>query len=116
MANYLVDLFSTFVGYAPLLRYEDLVRDPASHINRILIETTLGEVDDLPFIRGRHLTLGANHVVAGNPMRFEHEAIELRPDEEWRLKMGVASRRVVTTLTVDLLRRYGYLDRIGRLW
>lgn len=116
LANYLIDLFSTFVGYAPLLRYEDLVRDPASHINRILIETGLGKVDDLPFIRGRHLTLGTNHVVAGNPMRFEHEAIELRPDEEWRLKMGVASRRVVTALTVDLLRRYGYLDRNGRLW
>ena len=65
---------------------------------------------------GSHLTLGTNHVVAGNPMRFEHEAIELRPDEAWRLKMGVASRRVVTALTIDLLRRYGYLSRSGRVW
>jgi hypothetical protein len=116
LANYLIDLFSKFVVHAPLLRYEDLVRDPAFHINRVLIETGLGEVHGLPFIRGSHLTLGTNHVVAGNPMRFQHDAVELRPDEEWRLKMGASSRRVVTASTVDLLCRYGYLSRNRCVW
>jgi hypothetical protein len=60
--------------------------------------------------------LGTNHVVAGNPMRFEHDTIGFRPDEEWRLKMRTTSRRVVTTLTAELLRRYGYLSTNRRTW
>jgi hypothetical protein len=109
LANYVIDLFSKFMAHAPLLQYEGLARDPALHINRVLREAGLGEASALSFISGSQAMLGTDHVVAGNPMRFKHGAIELRLDEEWRRKMGTASRRLVTVLTAERLRRYGYL-------
>jgi hypothetical protein len=38
--------------------------------------------------------------------------IELRPDEEWKVKMRGADKNVVTALTAPLLLKYGYLRRM----
>jgi hypothetical protein len=100
------------VGYL-LIRYEDLLADPETVLQKIM--TGLGEEGpDLPFLDGRTAELEAAHTVAGNPMRFRHGSIELRPDEEWRSGMAPADRRAVTAMTWPLLLRYGYLGRKPR--
>jgi hypothetical protein len=41
-------------------------------------------------------------------MRLSHGDVDLRLDEEWRAKMGARDRRIVSSLTWPLLKRYGY--------
>jgi uncharacterized protein YndB with AHSA1/START domain len=50
-------------------------------------------------------------MVSGNPSRFKTGNIDLRPDEEWKVKMRGADKNVVTALTAPLLLKYGYLGR-----
>jgi hypothetical protein len=67
------------------------------------------EAGSLPIVRGRELSLSVDHTVSGNPSRFRTGNIELRPDEEWKVKMRRADKNVVTALTAPLLLKYGYL-------
>ncbi len=89
------------------VRYEDLVDDPAGQLVRIL--TALGiEPPPVDFISDRSVFLRPAHTVSGNPMRFETGPVRIEQDQEWTRRMAVADRRLVTTLTMPLLRRYGY--------
>ena len=47
-------------------------------------------------------------MVAGNPLRFHRGEVPIRPDVEWRSRLGPAPRWVVTGLTWPLLVRYGF--------
>ena len=105
----LLGCLSRIAALPALLRYEDFVGDPAVWTTKVLTELELGTADGLPFVRGQELTLGANHTVAGNPMRFKVGEIEVRPDEEWKEKMRDVDKTIVTALTWPLLYRYGYL-------
>jgi hypothetical protein len=91
------------------VRYEDFVRDPRTTLERLAEHagTPLGSADD-DLVRGDRLTLGVDHTVAGNPMRFATGEITIRADEAWRDDMPERDRRVVTGLAWPLLRRYGY--------
>jgi len=92
-----------------LLRYEDFVAHPAETLGRVadLAGAERGP-GDLAFVRGEQMDLRPNHTVDGNPMRFSVGPVTLRPDEEWRTRMEPVDRRVVTALTLPLLRRYRY--------
>jgi hypothetical protein len=105
----LLTLASRMVAHSSLLKYEDFVHDPTVWTAKVLTELDLGTADDLAFVRGRRLTLTASHTVAGNPMRFQVGDVEVRPDEEWKVKMRVVDRAIVTALTLPLLYSYGYL-------
>ena len=96
-----------------LIRYEDLVRNPAHELGRVASELGLGPVD-LSFLRQPTIELTPSHTVAGNPMRFDVGPVTLRPDVEWTDAMSAVDRAIVTTLSWPLLRRYGYGDRSGR--
>lgn len=112
-ANLLIEPIRLRGASYTLVRYEDLLLDPGAVLRQILVG--LGEEDrGLPFLNGRTADLGAAHTVAGNPMRFRQGSIELRPDEEWRVSMNPADRRVVTAMTWPLLLRYGYFARTLR--
>ena len=87
------------------LRYEDLVSDPASALERVT-GTSLGDLAPTP------AAVHEQHAIYGNPMRFDPGAIV--PDERWRRAMGVAARSVVTAITAPLLGRYGYPLAPGR--
>lgn len=94
-----------------LVRYEDLVTNPGGQIRRIA--AMLGEpLDDLPFLDGTTVTLGPNHNVGGNPMRFTRGDITLREDSAWREGLSGTHRGLVTGLTAPLLWRYGYIGGI----
>ncbi|MGH3497053.1 MAG: sulfotransferase [Nocardioidaceae bacterium] len=91
------------------VRYEDFVADPRGSVSSILRFAGLDPDDAaLAHIRDDRVTLRPAHQIAGNPMRFEHGEIVLRPDEDWRAKMPVGARRAVGVLTAGLRRRRGY--------
>jgi hypothetical protein len=51
------------------------------------------------------------HTASGNPMRFTTGRLAIRGDDRWRSAMSRQDQRLVTALTLPLLRRYGYLGR-----
>lgn len=89
-----------------LVRYEDLVMDPGKTLSGVL--KMVGENADLPFVRGREVELGVNHTVAGNPNRFQTGKVELRLDDEWKVRMKLKDRALVTALTFPGLIRHEY--------
>ena len=89
-----------------LVRYEDLVKDPAASVQQVL--DTIGLDVPRGLIRGHSVTLAPTHSVAGNPSRHNRGVVELRGDQEWQQAMRATERAVVTALTSPGLRRFGY--------
>jgi hypothetical protein len=109
LRNYSYDSLSGFARLSRL-RYEDFVGDPAFYLPETLARLGFDEeAGGPPVIRGREISLSVDHTVSGNPSRFRTGNIELRPDEEWKVKMRGADKNIVTALTAPLLLRYGYL-------
>jgi hypothetical protein len=98
------------------LRYEDFVNDPTLYLADSLIRVGFDDeargLHDV--LRGREVSVSVDHTVSGNPGRFRTGSIELQPDEEWKVKMRLADKNVVTALTAPLLLRYGYLGEKQR--
>ena len=88
------------------IRYEDLVANPAETVARLTARAGLSA----PRLEGEGLTveLPVNHLVGGNPMRFQHGTVQIVEDDEWKEKMPAGERLLVTLLTWPLLLRYGY--------
>ena len=105
-------------GFAHLsrLRYEDFVSDPTIYLAETLVRVGFDdEAENLTnVIRGRQISLSTDHTVSGNPGRFRTGSIELKPDEEWKVKMRGVDKNVVTALTAPLLLKYGYLGEKSR--
>ncbi len=96
-------------GYVRV-RYRDFVRSPAKTLRRILREVEeFHGPQQLAHVRDGVLELDSQHILAGNPMREQRGSIALEEDLEWQRELGTTRRRVVTALTLPLLRRYGYL-------
>jgi hypothetical protein len=91
------------------LRYEDLVADPQGSLGRLAAQAQRGVHHDLGFLDGHRLTVGDNHMVDGNPVRFTRDAMALVVDDEWRRRLAPGERRATTAMTWPLLRRYGYV-------
>lgn len=92
-----------------LMRYEDLVIQPEEKIREALEFIGVPEGSDLShFISSEGVKLGMNHTIAGNPMRHESGWIPLRPDEGWREKMPKGKQLFIASMTLPLLKKYGY--------
>ena len=92
-----------------VFRYEDMLADPRAYLERILAHA--GEPvlpDSFAFLGDREVTLGVDHTVAGNPMRFHQGPLALRVDEAWKTKLPARDQRIVTAVTTPLRLRYGY--------
>lgn len=91
-------------------RYEDFIADPVSGVRQVAgfagVRVTGA---DLGFLSAGRAELTVAHTASGNPMRFVTGEVELRRDERWRARLPAADRRRVTSLTLPLLARYGYL-------
>jgi hypothetical protein len=99
------------VGRVPFttVRYEDFVADPRGTVRRVLEFAGVPVSDgDLAHIQDDRIMLGANHQVAGNPVRFRTGEVQVRPDDAWREQMTPRDRRVVGLLTAGLRHRYRY--------
>ena len=108
--NYSYGYLSRFARLSRL-RYEDFVSDPTVYLAETLVGVGFdNEADKLhDVIRGRQISLARDHTVSGNPGRFRTGSIELKPDEEWKVKMTGVDKNMVTALTAPLLLKYGYL-------
>ena len=91
------------------VRYEDLIDDPPRTIAGLA--TFIGMRPDLvgTYVDRHTVTVPASHQVSGNPIRLAAGTITLQRDDAWRMRMSPASRRLVTSLTLPLLRAYGYV-------
>ncbi len=98
------------------MKYEDLVADPEARLREALevIGASGDDFDFSRFISSEGVKLGVTHTIAGNPMRHESGWVALRHDDGWRKKMPKHQQRIVTALTLPLMKQYGY--DIGASW
>lgn len=88
------------------MRYEDVVQAPKAAVERIC--RLLGEPSpDARFLDCEKVALRADHTANGNPDRFDKEVV-IKPDLEWRDRMALRDKAIVTCLTFPLLLLYGY--------
>lgn len=91
------------------MRYEDFVRNPRRELESTLSALGLSLLpDDLEHVSGHSLKLPTSHGVAGNPSRFAHGLIAVRPDDRWTQDFPQRDRHVVTAITAPWLVGYGY--------
>jgi sulfotransferase family protein len=90
------------------VRYEDFVTSPSTVLSQMALDC---EFDPSPFkqIPTGGLTLPVTHSVAGNPLRFQRDPVEIRIDDAWRKSLSARDRRLVELIAAPLMARYGYL-------
>lgn len=96
-----------------LVRYEDLVEDPAQVLEHI---ARLWDVDLKKSIQvakeamnGSELQLPTMHQLGGNRMRFS-KTFSIRPDYTWKEKLNPRTNVMVKTITMPFLKKYGYVS------
>jgi hypothetical protein len=97
-----------FDGYG-VYRYEDFASNPRKTLVEMATRFCMSNPEQLPFVTDDSVQLKADHVVQGNPNRFEQGVVTIRPDMEWREKMSTWQQLPVTLLTLPWLARHGYL-------
>lgn len=90
-----------------LVRYEAFVDDPQKTLTRI-VELVGEDPLRIPDAHGKIFDVKETHTVSGNPGRFRSGPIEVRPDDEWRDRLGWRQKLGATVLALPLLHRYGY--------
>lgn len=90
------------------VRYEDFIRLPVLTIEKVANFVGAVEVDT-SFIDNNSVSIKQTHSNWGNPIRTTIGKLNLRVDDEWKLKLNPASNVLVSLLTSPLLNRYGYL-------
>ena len=91
------------------LRYEDLVRSPATAVEQIA--ALVGEpATGLRMVSADTVDLEPTHCVAGNRNRFQSGKVLIKLDDEWATagRLTAAQSTAVTALTWPLRARYGY--------
>lgn len=89
-----------------VVRYEDFVSRPRATVASIV--RFVGHEDAaLPFLTEQVAALEPNHCVSGNRSRFARGEVELRLDDEWKVRRS-PSQATVTAMTAPWLHRYGY--------
>jgi hypothetical protein len=94
------------------LSYARFVRAPGPALGRALAELDVQvPPGGLGHIDGSTVRLGPSHGLSGNPSRFRHGAIELRPDDRWRTQMARRDRWVAATIGLPQLLRLNATSR-----
>ena len=89
------------------LRYEDFVDDPGGAAAR-LVAFAGGGGGPIAAVTESSVELGTDHTLAGNPLRFRTGPLEIRRDDEWRVRLPTGDRRLVDVVTWPLRAAYGY--------
>jgi hypothetical protein len=89
------------------VRYEDFVADPRATAGALC--ALAGEPRAcVPFVDRHTIQLSGNHMVGGNPRRFDSGKTEVRADDEWRRDMARKPRVLASLPALPLSGRYGY--------
>ncbi len=89
------------------VRYEDFVTDPRACLRSVL--SFLQEDALETFVSDTTVRLGTDHILSGNPNRFDTGTVDIQPDMEWKDQMPHAKQAVIQVATAPFLLRYGYL-------
>lgn len=91
------------------IRYEDLIRDPATAMSNVMAlwGEKLGD-SDLGFLSSEGLRTGGSHAVAGGRVRLSAGPVPLSLDERWRRELSPWRSGLTVALTWPWMRRYGY--------
>jgi hypothetical protein len=89
------------------VRYEDFIANPRLTIENI-VKFVGSDVKELPFLDDRTVTTARTHAISGNPTKFVKGPVRLKLDDEWKRRMPVGQRALVTAMTWPFLWRYGY--------
>jgi len=117
MDNLLAEFLGARAQTYRRVRYKELVHAPKRTIRRLLDGAARPELGDpAPHVGEDSVDVSGQHILAGNPMRFQDGRLPLREDLEWVEQMSPSKRRMVSLVTAPLLRRYGYpvITRNGR--
>lgn len=110
ITNLLTQSIGKSSGGYRFVRYEDLIESPQRWLYEIVRFAGEDGTDVCFLDPDGTAKLSTNHTAVGNPNRFRQGAIQLRRDDEWQSKMPHSQKRLVTSLTLPLLRKYGYLN------
>jgi hypothetical protein len=92
-----------------VVRYEDLVSNPAAELARIsALHGTAATPEELPFLADGGVRPNATHTIAGSRIRHSKGVLRLRLDEEWRTQLPARDRRLVSLATGVSRWRYDY--------
>ena len=91
-----------------VVRYEDLVADPATVVRDVLAFAGVPDRAVSPLLEEGAIELSPGHTVAGNPMRFTTGRVEIRGDQRWRTEMRGRDARLVGCITFWGRRLLGY--------
>lgn len=108
--NLVVEALRTYQVPVRRVRYEDWAEDPRREVAHALALAGL-EPRDTSSMGEDWVTLAEAHTCSGNPARFRRGRVAIRRDERWCSQLPVASRRLVTAITMPMLAAYGYLPR-----
>lgn len=87
------------------LAYEQFTIEPSTLGRRV--DDLLGHRTPTTFaVDGADVTLGLDHTVSGNPVRFRSGIITVRSDDAWRREMPAGRRRIVGVLSTPLRQVY----------
>lgn len=87
------------------VRYEDFVNAPAQAVRGVVGSGAA----ETPFIDGNKVKfVKTEHLVKGNPDRFQSGWIEIAPDQRWESHLPAMQKLLVGALCFPLMVRYGY--------
>jgi hypothetical protein len=91
-------------------RYEDMLREPAETLGRVLRFAGSDDRSDelAERLRGREFEVTPSHAIAGNPLRFAYGRIRMESDDGWRTGLPARTQRLVLLRTLPLSAMYGY--------
>jgi hypothetical protein len=111
--NLLLELFGNreLKEHYLFLKYEKFMQNPQQAIKNIL--SMVGKASmELPFVDPSSVLLTVNHTIWGNPIRSKTGLVQLKTDEEWKTSIIPSHKAIVTTITLSLLLRYGYINNV----
>ena len=106
--NWLTSRLRHRAKYYSIIRYEDLVSDPATTLSNLLQSLGIEDRGTIAISETREVEFGVHHTVAGNPSRLSVGKTEIQVDEAWRKNMNRGRMRLISILTFSMRRRYGY--------
>lgn len=91
-----------------LVRYEDFVFQPSVVLADIL-DFVSEQKFNVPSTFNQEMESKVNHMIGGNPMRFQRGKLKLSMDEEWVSGMKKRDKALITMLTLPLSMKYKYV-------
>jgi hypothetical protein len=110
--NLALDIVASLGVPRRVIHYDDLIASPRDSLRGLLRHAGRDpEEVSLDFIEDGVVLLTPGHGIAGNPLRFKHGELRLRPDDRWTVEMPAGARLAVDSVTLPLSLVYDWRRR-----